>query len=135
MLIQLILVQSDYVLYISPPSASHRLLVALRLIHAHTHGNVAARDGWEQMIKGESEIVSHDNELRVRSSLASIARAILGRAKVATGELKNLARPAGGEDVEDWFVALERVNVFWYQEEKAAREMLKNLDAERTLAR
>ncbi|GAA5957692.1 hypothetical protein JCM21900_002007 [Sporobolomyces salmonicolor] len=123
----------DMTLQSSPPSASWRVLIALRLLHlrlpSRFHTSAAALSAdvlapWYDVLTGASETVSSSNEAKVQATLRVVCRSVREEAEAGLGRCEELARELGTEPgLEEVRASLGMLRKIWQGEERIAKAL------------
>ncbi|GAA6004778.1 hypothetical protein JCM10207_001011 [Rhodosporidiobolus poonsookiae] len=110
-----------------PPSASWRVLVALRLLHLRLPSSLTlsaeALAPWYNVLTGVSETISSANELKVVATLKSVCKSVAAEAEEGLKRCAEVRRrwekeKEGDEDLE---MSLGMLETVWEEEERIAK--------------
>ncbi|GAA5904742.1 hypothetical protein JCM5296_000751 [Sporobolomyces johnsonii] len=121
----------DMTLQCSPPSASWRVLIALRLLHlrlpSRFHTSAAALSAdvlapWYDVLTGAAETVSSSNEAKVQATLRIVGRSVREEAEAGLRRCDELERELGKEPgLEEVRASLGMLRKIWQGEERIAK--------------
>ncbi|KAI0318943.1 hypothetical protein OF83DRAFT_1113040 [Amylostereum chailletii] len=122
----------DWTMHLSPPPAhpSYRLLTALRLYHVFATEGKAGTEAelqlWRDTVRGLRDVISCENEERVRATLVTICGTVVARARTALAEI-------GRWDTEDGrgWVEWQRSSVrrLWAEEAVVASAVVASVNS------
>jgi hypothetical protein len=134
-------IASEYTLHNEPSPAhpSHRLLTALRLVHAQIPASALQRyidapydkqkhtdlQAWLDILTGFTDRISDENEDTVYADLRSICRTMLEKAQKSLLALRSLQYPGSGQHVAD---AKRMVEQLWKNDCKILQGVIDSID-------
>lgn len=121
----------DWSLHVEDGDArpSYRLIPALRLLHATLNSaySVEKRTSelalWEDSIQGAVEVISMENEGKVRESLDVLCRRIIHRSKTKQTQIRTRAVEDDVAKVERWQQVLKMIEQIWEEEQYVAESV------------